>query len=761
MAEPPIKARLICLSGLVQGVGFRPFVWRWAHACQLCGWVRNSSEGVQILVQGEPNSLQSFIEGLRARAPDMARITTFTTEAVPLVPLNGFVIADSVGIGQAVHIGADTAPCPACLAEFCNPADRRWRHAFINCTQCGPRYTLTRALPYDRSRTSMAGFALCAQCNTEYTLASSRRFHAEPICCPQCGPQLRLRNATRHVLAGDPIAQTLDLLHAGAVVAIKGLGGFHLVCDARRADVVARLRQRKHREAKPLAVMALNLASLAAVVQVDEQAQRRLQDPSRPIVLCPTREPALPGIAPGLAQMGVMLPVSPLQYLLWHESAGRPAGTDWLQAPHSMLLVMTSANPGGEPIVIDNEEAGARLAGMADAYLEHDRDIVARCDDSVEAGHTRIRRARGQVPEPIGLARSGPSVLALGGWFKNTVCLTRGQHAFLSAHIGDLDNAATLRFLEESVAHLQTVTAARPDALACDLHPDFASSHLAATLSQQLNLPLIRVQHHHAHVGAVLAEYGVEQAVLGLALDGIGYGPEGQAWGGELLHVQGAQCRHLGGLSPLPLPGGDRAAREPWRMASAVLWRGGRTHQISQRFGAHAAADSLPQLFGKPNLAPPTSSLGRVFDAAAALLNIRHVSHFEGQAAMELEALALRHGPVAPWRAGWAIQATGSLDLLPLLLTLADEPDAGFGAALFHATLVQALIAWVNEFAERTGLHTVVGGGGCLLNGVLAEGLTRGFAQHKLKWYLPKLVPPNDGGLSLGQAWIARQLISQ
>lgn len=750
------EARRIRVSGLVQGVGFRPFVWRLARELELSGWVRNDDNGVEISAEGAAGQVAALLERLHRDAPPAARVDALAVESAPFAGARDFVIAASVGTGGATSIGPDTAPCPACLEELFNPQARRWRHPFINCTQCGPRYTLTRSLPYDRSRTSMAQFSLCPACAREYADPADRRFHAEPVCCPQCGPTLRLDAAAAVDASTDPICGALEQLRAGAILAIQGLGGYHLACDARNTDAVARLRARKHRDAKPFAVMGVNCKALEAVAALGPAERALLESPARPIVLCRAQGQALPGVAPGLAHLGLMLPSTPIQWLIWHEAAGRPAGMRWLDAPPALLLVMTSANPGGEPIITDRTQARELLGTIADGFLEHDRAIVARCDDSVVAPHAVVRRARGAVPDPIRLARSGPAVLALGAWFKNTVCLTRGDEAFVSPHVGDLDNVATVRHLEQTVDHLQEITGVAPVALACDLHPDFPSSRLAARLSEAAGLPLHRVQHHHAHIGAVLAEHRIEHAVLGLAIDGVGLGSDGTAWGGELLRVDGARCERLGSLVPLPLAGGDRAALEPWRMAAAVLWRSGRRDEIAQRFAGFAAARTVAQMFDRPALAPRGSSLGRVFDAAAALLGVRARNDYEGQAAMELESHALCHGSVAAWPDGWEITGNGSLDLLPLLERLADESDRGFGAALFHATLSEALLAWIRFHAERTGLSTVAGGGGCLLNALLARNLKTALADLGLNWHSATRLPPNDGGLSLGQAWVAR-----
>jgi hydrogenase maturation protein HypF len=492
---------------------------------------------------------------------------------------------------------------------------------------------------------------------------------------------------------------------------------------------------------------------------------------ARPIVLLRKRaraDPALPGVAPGLAWLGVMLPYTPLQALLFHEAAGRPAGTAWLETAQPLVLVMTSANPGGEPLVTGNDEALARLSGIADAWLVHDRDIVIRCDDSVlrsvpgaSPGRAQfVRRARGYTPQAIPLSRTGPAVVALGGYFKSTACATRGDEAFVSEHVGDLDNAPTCGALEEAVDHLVGILDIRPAAVAHDLNPDFFSTRLAARLANDWGVPALAVQHHHAHVAAVLAEHRVDGPVLGLALDGVGLGSDGTAWGGELLHVDGARCERLGHLRSLRLPGGDRAAREPWRMAAAAFHLAGDPARIRRQFADEPAAATVAALLERGVNAPQTSSLGRWFDAVAGALGVRRRMAFEGQAAMLLEGLAERHGAVAADRGLYAIDAGNRLDLLPLVMRVAGHGDPAFGAALFHATLACALADWVARAAEARAARTVACAGGCMLNAVLAAGMRREFAARGLVLHEARAVPPNDGGLALGQAWVARQSLA-
>lgn len=762
--NPALLAQQIRVSGVVQGVGFRPFVWRLAHELALTGWVRNDGQGVDIFAEGTAENLDRLLQRLRSEAPPLARVDTVDVELTAPAGYHEFVIVASLPGKVSTAIGHDSATCLACLEELFDPAGRRWRHAFITCTHCGPRYSVTRRLPYDRPQTSLAPFLLCATCAREYADPTDRRFHAETTCCPQCGPHLAMLDARGcPVEVNDPIAAALERLRRGEIVAIKGLGGFHLACDARNAAAVARLRERKAREEKPFAILLANVASATEFADLTDAEIALLESPERPIVLVkkrPATDATLPGIAPGLAWLGVMLPATPIQFLLFHEAAARPPGVAWLAQAQPLALLCTSANPGGEPLVTDNDEGIERLAGIADAFLLHDRDIAVRCDDSVmratASGSQFIRRARGYTPRAIRLARSRPCVLATGGWFKNTVCIMRGAEAFVSQHIGALDNAATCAFLDETVGHLLGILDATPTVVAHDLHPDFYSSRFAAEFSQRLGLPCIAVQHHHAHIAAVLAEHRIGEPVLGLALDGVGRGSDGAAWGGELLRVDGARCRRLGHLQPLHLPGGDRAAREPWRMAAAALHLVGRGSEIPSRFSAQPAATTVAQMLERGINSPPTSSLGRAFDAAAGLLGVRPVSTFEGQAAMLLEGLAEHHGEVLPQHAGYRIGSDLSLDLRPLYTALAECSDAAYGAALFHATLTAALADWTEQAARSEGLRTVACGGGCFLNHILTRKLTTLLQQRGLRVLMAQQLPPNDGGLSLGQAWVAR-----
>lgn len=755
--------RRITVCGQVQGVGFRPFIYRLATGLGLCGWVRNGAAGVEIEVQGPAVRVTQFVTRLDSEAPPGAVIQSLQ-QSIPSGhgKATSFHIVESVGDDIQLALSPDTGVCSACLTEMCDPGDRRHGYPFISCVHCGPRFTIACAMPFDRHTTTLAEFTPCPACRGEYENPESRRFHAQTIACAACGPQLQLLDRQGRDVAGvDVIATVVAALYAGQIVALKGLGGFHLLCDARNAGAVARLRVRKGREAKPLAVMAANPASLSALVYWEEGQRRLLESPSRPIVLLDKGgecDAVLPGVAPAVAQLGVMLPYTPLHYLLFHHAAGKPAGSMWLQQTQSLLLVCTSANRSGEPLITDNHDALACLQGIADCFVVHDRHIAQRCDDSVlqvKSGTPLfVRRARGYVPQAVRLPHPGPAVLALGGDLKNTFCLTQGDAAHVSQHNGDLDHAAACRALEDTLERWLRMVNFSPACIAHDGHPDFFSTRVAQRLAAAHGVPCLAVQHHHAHVAAVMAEQGLDEPVLGVALDGFGLGDDGGLWGGELLRVSGAESRRLGHLHELALPGGDRAAREPWRLAASALHALGRGDEITRRF-SYSAAKTVAEMLAKSVNVPLTSSMGRWFDAAAGLLGIASHASYEGQAAMQLEALAQQYGRVEPAGEGYRIDAAGNLNLLPLLESLVDERDVAYGAALFHATLTAALSEWIRTAARQQSLQQVVLNGGCFMNGILREHLRSALGNAGLQVSVPRQLPPNDGGLSLGQAWVA------
>lgn len=741
---PDAVARLrLKLNGAVQGVGMRPFIHRLASDCRLAGFVHNGADGVTVEIEGGRTA--EFLARLRTEAPPLARIDTLAVEEVPPLGGTGFAIRDSEGGRTVTRIVPDAATCEACLDELFAPESRYFAYPFVNCTHCGPRYTITRRLPYDRRQTSMAEFPMCPDCAAAYGDVADRRFHAEPVACPVCGPRL-----------SHPIADIATTIRAGGIVALKGIGGFHLVCDARNETAVNALRRRKAREHKPFAVMVANRASVAAVAQASAAELDLVAAVARPIVLMAARAGVLaPSVSPGLSRVGVLLAYAPVHHLLFAALRGDDFAHHDRRAANDTILVATSANPGGEPLVIDDADAARRLGGIADLIVTHDRAIVVRADDSVAqviaGAPSYLRRARGFVPEPIDLPADGPPLLAVGAHLKSTVTLTRGREAFVSQHIGDLDTAETVRFFREVVDHLMTIVDVRPEAVVCDLHPDYRSTQFA----ESLGLPVIRVQHHAAHLAAVAAEHRLAGPALGLALDGHGLGLDGGAWGGELLRLDGGRVDRLGHLAPLPLPGGDKAAREPWRMGVGALVAVGRVNLAAALFPKAPLATPLARRIAGGDETLVTTSLGRLFDAVAALLGVREVQDYEGQAAMELEALV--DGPEV-LDGGWKLE-DGVLSFAPLLNHIARfRPDARLGASLFHGTLIDGLAALAADGASRTGTATVVLGGGCMMNRVLAEGLTAALAVLGLKPLMARRLPPNDGGLSYGQVALARQL---
>lgn len=734
------------MRGLVQGVGFRPHVYRCATAMGLTGFVCNGPEGVDIEVEGR--DLDGFIEQLRRTLPPLARIDSLIES--PLAPCGDgeFGIAETRGgAAHGAAIPADIAICGNCLEELFDPGNRRFLHPFIACCNCGPRYTMTRRLPYDRANTAMQDFNLCSSCAIEYRDPTDRRFHAEPVACHDCGPQLSAE-----------IGGITRALEQGDTVAIKGIGGYHLACDARNPQAVKRLRQRKLRDGKPFAVMVLNAASAAQYIEINASTRQLLTSAERPIVVAPSTAGHLPlgeDLARGLGTLGVMLPYTGLHYLLFHSLLQSPTGHDWLELANDRVLVMTSANISGEPLITDPAEAEQRLAGVADRFLHHDRDIPARADDSVVLAQgsrcTVVRRARGFTPHAIKLGHEAPPVLALGPQLKTTITLTRGRRAYVSPHLGDLATPAAIAFHRRSADAMEQMLRQRPEVVACDLARDYASTRLAEQISTERGLPLVRVQHHHAHVAAVMAEHRISRPVIGLALDGHGQGYDGEAWGGELLLVNGGDCQRLGHLTPLPLPGGDRAAREPWRMAAGALQLLGRGGEIIERFSDQPLAAGIADWLQRGEIAR-TSAAGRLFDAAAGLLGVSGSSRFEGEPPMLLEGL-VGGAPIAT--DAYQLQGAG-LDMTPLLARLADTTDPAIGAREFHGTLIRGLVDWTVAAAASTGVETVILCGGCFLNRYLADAVPEALERAGLEVLQALTMPPNDGSISLGQAWVAQ-----
>ncbi len=761
--DGPRAACTLRVTGVVQGVGFRPFVHRLALLHGLAGWVRNASGAVQIHVEGPADALDAFADRLRHDAPVLARVEAVGREDLAAEGLRGFTILPSLDEpGRRQPVSPDVALCAACEAELFDPANRRYRYPFITCTDCGPRFTVIEAMPYDRERTSMRAFPQCPECLAEYLFEGDRRFHSETNSCPRCGPRVWFELPGRDgpfCDGEDAIIRGAGVVRWGGILALRGLGGFHLAADATQPAAVARLRERKHREAKPLAVMVRTLEDARRLGQVGEPEAALLAGPERPIVLLRRSADAglADGVAPGLAEVGVMLAYTPLHHLLL-DVAGRP-------------LVMTSGNQSEEPIAIGNAEAKARLGAIADGFLLHDRAIVSRYDDSVvrptPVGPVFLRRARGYAPAHQDLTVASPRPLvAVGPHLKNTLTLVHGRRAWASQHVGDLENLETVEQFRAALGRLSSLFRIRPEVAARDLHPGYLSTRLANELGLE---PVIAVQHHHAHVAAVMAEHGLTEPVLGLAFDGTGYGDDGTVWGAELLLADLTGYRRLAHLRYVSLPGGDLAARLPWRsaLAYAVLEPGGPDRLAAAFDGVPPRLLEMARLQAERGLnAPRVSSMGRLFDAAAALLGVRRHASYEGQAAMELESLAGRR-PAAPSAPRLAKDATGRWvwDPVPLLLEMAERRSAGTSvedlAAGFHESVAAAAVAMV-EHAAGPSMPTAV----CLCGGSFQNARLLGSVAGRLRTagftpLIPRRFSPNDGAVSLGQAAVAAALLAR
>ena len=784
------------VTGQVQGVGFRPFVYRVAQSLGLTGCVGNTSQGVRVEVQGEAGAVSAFGRALRNDLPPLARIATLReTEEALVQGEAGFVIAASHGeSGQAVLVSPDMGTCPACLDELFTPGNRRYLYPFINCTDCGPRLTITRSIPYDRATTSMACFPQCPACQAEYEDPGHRRFHAQPNACPVCGPQVWLcRPDGVKVSESDVLGRAARELAAGAVVALKGLGGFQLVCDARNEQALAMLRERKGRPHQSLAVMVRDVTAARRVAVLSAAEEGELLSARRPIVAVERQSTAAGGlpelVAPDLAGVGLMLPYTPLHHVLLHLFCGASGRDD-------AALVMTSGNPRGEPLCLGNREALQRLASVADWFVLHDRDILVRADDSVlrvtATGERRfMRRARGFVPEPVGLCAAAASVgevLAVGAELKNTGCLTRGSDAFVTQHLGDMQHLAGVGFFVEAITHLQRLLGVNPDLVVRDAHPDYQTSMWADALAADKGLPVLSLQHHAAHVHSVLAEHGHTGPALGLALDGAGFGPDGTIWGGELLLAHPARAGlpwaetfggqvcagaiRLGRLGLMPLPGGDVAAREPWRVACGLLaasrWAGDERAMPWLAEVGEAVHSAVTELAARA-LTPQTSSCGRLFDAVAAALGLCARMSYEGQGAIRLETCShvgdketcetdsplhatIRQTHLADGARLWELDSHELFEQV-VAQRLAGVPAPRI-AWQFHAGLAQGLADLAARVAEVTGVGTVALSGGVMHNAVLGELLETALTQRGLVPLCHHLMPPGDGGISLGQsAW--------
>ncbi len=754
----------IHITGVVQGVGFRPFVYGLAQRYGLTGWVCNTSSGVDIEADGSAQALSDFATALRAELPPLACIDSFDAAPCPADSYTAFDIrASRAEPGAFQPISPDVAVCADCLRELFDPADRRYRYPFINCTNCGPRFTIIRDIPYDRPLTTMASFPLCPDCAAEYGDPLDRRFHAQPVACPVCGPRLWLERPgdDEEVAAGDDaVAATRTLLRAGAIVAVKGLGGFHLACDATDAAAVDALRRRKLRVGKPFAVMLPDLAAARRHCALSAAEEALLTSPARPIVVARRRPDSTiaAATAPGQTTIGIMLPYTPLHHLLLERAPDFPEA-----------LVMTSGNLSEEPIAFTNAAARERLGRLADAFLLHNRDIYTRCDDSVMRvlpggdAVVPLRRSRGYAPYPVRLPRPGPALLATGAELKNTFCLTRGDYAFLSHHIGDLENYETLVAFEEGVAHMERLFRVRPEALAYDLHPDYLATRYALERAGREGLPAVGVQHHHAHIAAGMAEHGLplDARVIGVAFDGTGYGDDGAIWGGEFLLASYGDYERAAHLRYVPLPGGDRAVREPWRVALAWLTTTGLPWDDDLPSVAHARAlrpdapAALAQQIARGINSPPTSSMGRLFDAAAALAGLRQTVTYEAQAAIEFEA-AVDNDETAAYPFDYA---NGIIDPAPLWAALLADRRARLPlsrlAARFHNGVAHMTRDVCRHLRADHGLDGVVLSGGVWQNMTLLRATLALLAADGFTVYSHRLVPSNDGGLALGQAAVA------
>jgi hydrogenase maturation protein HypF len=749
------ERRRVRVEGIVQGVGYRPFVYGLAQRAGVTGFVGNDAEGVFAEVEGDPAAVAAFVAALRDEAPPLAVVESVTAEVVPPRGDATFVIVESRAGGEHVAlISPDMATCDDCLAEMADPSGRRHRYPFTNCTNCGPRFTITTSVPYDRPFTTMAGFEMCADCKAEYHDPADRRFHAQPICCPACGPTLTLVDAGGQVIPGDPLAGTARLLNEGAVVGVKGLGGYHLAARADHEEGVAALRARKHREDKPFAVMVPDLAVARRLCAVDEAGAALLTGPQRPIVLLPVHPdaPVAAPVAPGNRSLGLMLPYTPLHHLLLDE-VGAP-------------VVLTSGNVSDEPIAYRDGDAFERLDHIADAFLTHDRPIHIRTDDSVTrpfAGRELIlRRARGHAPRPLRVPWAFPRpVLATGAELKSTFCLAKDHHAFVSHHIGDLENYETLRSFTEGIDHFRRLFDVEPEVVAHDLHPEYLSTKHAHDLD---GLELTGVQHHHAHIASCLADNGETGPAIGVAFDGLGYGTDGTIWGGEFLLCDLAAFERVGHLATVPMPGGTNAIREPWRMAAAYLDAAfdGDLPAGLPLPGRHPDRwDAIVSMARSGVSAPLTSSAGRLFDAVAAIIGLRDRVNYEGQAAIELEQRAdlnetgLYRLPVAPVDGMWRLDGPG------LVRRVAEDHLAGVPAAIvaarFHNAVAAAVVETCLCIRDERGLGDlpVALSGGVFQNLLLLERVVTGLDARGVRALVHSRVPPNDGGISLGQAAVA------
>lgn len=748
------EARRLQVNGIVQGVGFRPFVYQLAVRHGLKGEVANTSAGVIIHVEGPSEQIRAFESDLTEKSPPLAHIVEIASRPDILRSYPGFAITPSRGdAAMTTLISPDVAVCGDCLAEMFDPADRRFGYPFINCTNCGPRYTIIDDIPYDRPKTSMRHFTMCAECQAEYDDPLNRRFHAQPNACPVCGPHVGLWDADRNrVEAPDPVACAARIIREGLILAVKGLGGYHLAVDATQPAAVERLRQRKRREEKPFAVMSPDLAMIRSYAVAAPDEEKLLASIARPIVLLAKRQPfaLAEAVAPRNRYVGAMLPYTPLHYLILRQGFA--------------ALVMTSGNLSEEPIAIENEDAFERLAGIADFFLIHNRDIYLRSDDSVVrrvAGATRfMRRSRGYVPVPVFLKHELPPILACGAELKNTVCITRGNQAFLSQHIGDLENLETYEFFQKTVFHMRRLLAVQPELIACDLHPDYLSTRWA---EEQEAILKVRVQHHHAHIMSCMTEHRLEGTVIGLACDGTGYGPDGTVWGGEVLVADVRGYDRAAHLACVPMPGSAAAIKEPWRMAVSYLHDAFGTGMwdldlpVLREIG-EAKARFIVEMIAKQVNSPQTSSMGRLFDGVAAIAGLRGRVTYEGQAAMELEMAAADDADSAyefAWQDGEPLRILPAPIIRGIVADLRGGIPVPAISARFHNSLVRMLSDLCTLLRARRGLNRVVLSGGVFQNARLLGGIIPALEGRGFEVFSHRRVPTNDGGIALGQAVIA------
>jgi hydrogenase maturation protein HypF len=772
----------IHITGIVQGVGFRPFVFTQAVQKGLTGWVCNTSAGVDIEVTGEPVDISLFIQSLKSESPQLARIDTLNVQEIPLKHYDIFEIVDSKVISDAFQpISPDIGICPDCLKELFDPQDRRYRYPFINCTNCGPRLTIIEDIPYDRPKTTMRDFALCPDCQADYDDPTNRRFHAQPTACPVCGPQVWLeypiseKKARKHTSNGEmAIRDVQKMLLGGKIVAIKGLGGFHLACDATNRRAVAELRRRKLRVDKPFALMMADTETVEKNCLLSDPDRELLESRQRPIVLLPRNPTSTVAteVAPQQNTLGVMLPYTPLHYLLFAQPDDDKTIPGQRNAFTMPPLVMTSGNISEEPIAIDNGEALERLAGLADAFLLHNRPIRTRCDDSVVRTFHRetypIRRSRGYAPFPVYLASNAPPVLAVGGELKNVFCITRDRYAFLSHHIGDMENVETYKSFQDGIAHYEALFRVNPDAIAYDLHPNYLATHYALERTVRQGLLPFGVQHHHAHIVSCMAENSIpsDQPVIGVAFDGTGYGEDGAIWGGEFLLADYQNFKRISHLKYVPLPGGDAAIRKPARIALAYLWANGLGWDPELDPVAALCAEERSIIKSQLQLkinTPLTSSMGRFFDAIAALCGIRQVVNYEAQAAIEFEALA---DPDESGEYRFSLEPlaitedeTLQIDPAPLLDAVIAELNNRVKLPKISARVHNSIARMVYEMCVKIrmdkGVDQVVLSGGVWQNMTLLRLTYDLLITDNFKVYIHRQVPTNDGGLALGQAVVA------